>query len=216
MTVKIHTVTTPGALSFELLIQTCWFIMPLQSAQWNGCANKQVSMRGSVHVCACACALMRVCQHEMGSLVVFTQSFTDLSGKSKARVSTPLVKAAPPPPITAGRAPIHVFTLRFITDCHMGCAALSCVLFDVSLRWQHESGPRRHNKPQSHTKHFEAERKWHQPSRLGRIHACSGRQYKICNKLQSLLSRQNMCHLSFELPDTLPIINISKSISKKI
>lgn len=56
--------------------------MPLQSAQWNGCANKQVSMCGSVHVCACE--LMRVCQREMGTLVVFTQSFTDLSGKSKA------------------------------------------------------------------------------------------------------------------------------------
>lgn len=59
-------------------------------------------------LCACvrACALMRVCQRETGSLVVFTQSFTDLSGKSKASVSTPLVNAAPPPPLNC-RARFH-------------------------------------------------------------------------------------------------------------
>lgn len=100
--------------------------MPLQSAQWNGCANKQVSICGPVHVCACA--PMRVCQHEMGSLVVFTQSFTDLSGKSKASVSAPPVKAAPPPPLAAGPAPIHVFTLRFIVDCHTVCTGACCVV----------------------------------------------------------------------------------------
>lgn len=83
-------------------------------------------MCGSVHVCACA--LMRVCQREMGSLVVFTQSFTDLSGKSKASVSTPLVKAAPPLPLTAGRASIRVFTLRFIADCHTVCTGACCVV----------------------------------------------------------------------------------------